>query len=178
MFQDGDLTSWTVARWLQEAACWHSAGFAATFPGTIQYGFHHHVAAAEFHSGKIATGSSCCVSHTQNEHVSIPQALIILGRGILEFSKISHRKGCGKMRAAAVTWQPPITQKKFLKTTCRVLGVPVHASSVNPPSRGMRVCHVIATAHINPTPTSSHFHFGERFSKIQNTKPKNNRSLW
>jgi len=56
LFQDGDLTSWTGARWLQKAACWHAATFAATFPGTIQNGFCYHVAAAESRSGKIATG--------------------------------------------------------------------------------------------------------------------------
>ena len=36
MFQDWDLTSWTGARWLQKAACWHAATFAAIFPGTLQ----------------------------------------------------------------------------------------------------------------------------------------------
>jgi len=36
MFQEGSLTTWTVARWLQMAACWHDTTFAATFPGTIQ----------------------------------------------------------------------------------------------------------------------------------------------
>ena len=38
--------------------CWDVQHLAATFPGTIQWGFYHHVAALESRSGKIATGST------------------------------------------------------------------------------------------------------------------------
>ena len=51
----GDLTGWTVAKWLQTAECWHDTSFAATVPGTTQWGFYHHVAAPGSRSGKIAT---------------------------------------------------------------------------------------------------------------------------
>jgi len=51
---------------LQSAAGWNDGTLATTFPGTIQWGFYHHVAALESRSGKIATGISCeymrCIS--------------------------------------------------------------------------------------------------------------------
>jgi len=51
-------SSRTVARWLQKTVCWHTATSAATFPGTIQYGFYYHVTATESRSGKMAIKSS------------------------------------------------------------------------------------------------------------------------
>jgi len=55
VFREGELTSYTVARKLQQAQCWRAAQIAASFPGTIQWGFYHREAALESRSGKIAT---------------------------------------------------------------------------------------------------------------------------
>ena len=58
VFQEGGLTSWTVARKLQQAQCWRAAQIAASFPGTIQRGFYNREPAHESRSGKIATNST------------------------------------------------------------------------------------------------------------------------
>ena len=55
VFLEGDLTSWTDARKL--AHCWRAAQIAASFLGTIQWGFYHREAALGSRSGKIATVS-------------------------------------------------------------------------------------------------------------------------
>jgi len=58
VFRSSVRGTWTVAWWLQSAAGWYDGKFAATFPGTIQWGFYHHVAALESRSGKIATATN------------------------------------------------------------------------------------------------------------------------
>jgi len=58
------------AWWLQLAAGWHDGTLAATFPGTIQWGFYHHVAALESRSGKIATDMThwMCIHQSYISH--------------------------------------------------------------------------------------------------------------
>jgi len=53
VFREGDLTSWTNARKLQQAQCWRAAQIAASFPGTIQWGFYHCEAALESRSSVL-----------------------------------------------------------------------------------------------------------------------------
>jgi len=55
VFQEADLTSWTVTRKLQLAHCYRAGQIAASFPSTIQRGFYHREVAFESRSGKIAT---------------------------------------------------------------------------------------------------------------------------
>jgi len=60
VFWEGDLTSWTVARKLQQAQCWRAAQIAASFPGTKQWGFYHREVALKSRSEKIATVDTLC----------------------------------------------------------------------------------------------------------------------
>jgi len=62
-----------------------------------------------FRRPQLLLVSSRCVSHTLKECVGYHTLTIFLFCGTLEFSKITHWNGCGTMRAAAVTWQYPIS---------------------------------------------------------------------
>jgi len=80
VFREGDLTSWSVARKLQQAQCWRATQIETSFPGIIQLGFYHrehHAASAPRCRGagdqrcvEIITlgGSPTCILHLHLIH--------------------------------------------------------------------------------------------------------------